>query len=57
LNLYSYILDIDLKKFKRKYLDEDYPIEEYEDELIKFHNAKEELKRVFYESKIGGGIF
>lgn len=39
LNQYAYILDIDLKKYKRKYLDEDYPIEEYQDELIKFHSA------------------
>jgi hypothetical protein len=56
-NQYAYILDIDLKKFKRKYLDEDYPIEEYEEELVKFHEAKAQIRRVFYEDWVGGGIF
>ena len=43
LNQYAYILDLDIKKFKKKYAHEDYPVEEYEEELSKYYDAKKEL--------------
>jgi len=38
-------------------VNEDYPVEEYEEELLKYYEAKKELNRVFYEDWIGASIF
>lgn len=57
ISQYGPILELDIKKFKKKYVNEDYPVEEYEEELLKYYEAKKELNRVFYEDWIGASIF
>lgn len=57
MNKYSYILDLDIKKFKKKYANDDYPVEVYEEELQKYYDAKKEIQRVFYEDWIGASWF
>lgn len=43
MNKYAYILDLDIKKFTKKYANEDYPVEVYEEELQKYFEAKKEI--------------
>ena len=57
LNQFAYIIDLDIKKFKKKYVNEDYPVEVYEEELQKYYDAKKELSWVFYEDWVGASIF
>jgi hypothetical protein len=54
---YGYLLATDIKKFKKQYKDNDYPVETYKSELESNERAHKHIDKVLFDDKLSTGIF
>jgi dynein heavy chain len=54
---HAYILDIDIKKYKKQYKENDYPVDHYKLELEQYKEAREAVQKAFDNEILCTGLF
>lgn len=57
LGRYAYIMALDIKKFKHQYKNNDYPVEQYKEQLQNYQQAMIHIEKLLFEDKLNVGLF